>query len=122
MRSIKVQYLELAKEINNSIVGIALDYPRYENSRKCFLYELCYFENIELKIKQREEEILQYDILTGDLTPFFLSLDDQDYKDLEEYLYNDTEYENAKWNDEVNLINAILTVYRNDPKSWSVGE
>lgn len=118
MKSVRIEYLELAPEINNSVIKIALNYPKYDDVRHCYLYELCYFEDIEIKIKQREEELLQYDVLTGDLSPFFLNISEKDYNDLEDYLTNHTEYEDTKLNDEISLLNAVINIYRNDPKSW----
>lgn len=116
MKNIKLTYIELNGQ--NSIVEVSMDYPKYEKSRICYLYELFYIDNIENIIKKQEEELLKYGVINGDLAPFFIMVDDNAYQQLKEYFTDTTEYENCKWNDEVSLLNAILGVYRNDPKNW----
>ncbi len=118
MKSIKITYVQTAKEFKNYLVEISLDYPKFRNSRKCFLYELFYIDAIEDKINQHEEERIQYNISNSKLTPFFIKIDDEVFNELQDYLQLETEYEECRWQDEVSLLNAILGIYRNDPKSW----
>ena len=118
MKNIQITYLNINDIIENSIVSIALDYPNYNLKRECYLYELFYSESLENLIKLREENISQYGYLNGELAPFYLKIDDNTYENLIEYLSNPTEYEDCKWQDDVSLLNAIIGIYRKDPKNW----
>ena len=120
MKHIQITYLNIEKNIENSIISISLDYPNYNSKRECYLYELFYFEALEKIIKTREENISRYGYLNGESTPFYLKVDDSIYRNLIEYLSNSTEYENCKWQDDVSLLSAIIDIYRKDPKSWEV--
>lgn len=118
MKNIKLAYLKFADKLDNCLIEVALDYPKYENIKACYLYELFYFDTLKEKITQREEEIVQYGIINGELAPFYIQIEENIYNQLKEYFKNTTEYEECKWQDDVSLLNAILNVYRQDPKSW----
>jgi len=120
MKNIKITYIKLADELKNCLVEVGLGYPTFEVTKQCYLYELFYFDTLESKITQREEELVQYGIINGDLAPFYIKIEDNIYKQLEDYLSQTTEYEECKWQDDVSLLNAILGVYRQDPKSWDI--
>ena len=54
------------------------------------------------------------------LTDFFERLDEDEYNEINLYLQEKTEYEQAKENDDYSLLQAIIHVYRNNPESWKV--
>lgn len=118
MKNVKISYCEINSDLKNSVMEIALDYPNYKNNKKCYLYELFYFDEIEEKIRERESDIIQYNIINQDYMPFFIKISDECFDEINDYLKSETEYEECKWNDEVSLLQAILHIYRNDPKSW----
>lgn len=120
MKNIRIAYIEVNKPLENSIMEIAIDYPAYKNTRQCYLYELFYFDDLKRLIYNREEEILKFGIYNGDLSPFFMRVQNDLFLEIQEYLINKTEYEEHKFNDELSLFNAIINLYRNDPKTWEL--
>lgn len=119
MKSIKITYFEPNEDNNkNSIMEVALDFPIWKDIKKCYLYELFYFDTVESKIQDYENNNIRYNVFNFDITPFFIKVDDNIYQEMVEYFKNPTEYENCKWNDDCAFLNAVLDIYRNDPKSW----
>lgn len=119
MKTIKVYYEDVAEKIENSIMKVAIDYPDFKYCRYMYLYELYYFDFIKQQMKDDYESYLEYDLTTFEFLPFFLRIDDVTYQDLCCYLESDyTEYEETKWNDEMSLLNAIMSIYRNDVNMW----
>ena len=120
MKNIRIQYLKLEEKLENCLMEVALDYPKYEQTKNCYLYELFYFDTLQQKIIAREEEIVKYGIINGELAPFFIKIEDEIFEQLKEYFSRTTEYEECKWNDDLSLLQAVLSIYRQDPKSWEV--
>lgn len=120
MKNIQITYIQSSEKLENYVVQVSLDYPKYNIYNKCYLYELFYFDTLKEKINEREEQIIQYGIINGELTPFYIKIEDNIYNQLKDYFLQTTEYEECKWQDEVSLLNAILNVYRQDPKSWEI--
>lgn len=120
MKNIRIQYLKLEEKLENCLMEVALDYPKYEQTKNCYLYELFYFDTLQQKIIVREEEIVKYGIINGELAPFFIKIEDEIFEQLKEYFSRTTEYEECKWNDDLSLLHAVLSIYRQDPKSWEV--
>ena len=76
-------------------------------------------DDIILNAKQTEE-LLKYGYINGDLTPFYIKIDDATFEELKEYFNHTTEYEEVLWNNDVSILNAILGIYRKDPKNWEL--
>ena len=55
MKNIRIQYLKLEEKLENCLMEVALDYPKYEQTKNCYLYELFYFDTLQQKIIAREE-------------------------------------------------------------------
>lgn len=107
-------------KLENYLVSISLDYPKFEQNKKCYLYELFYFDEIKNKVNLYEEDRIKYNIINGELSPFYLKISDNTFNQLSEYLLSETEYEENQWQDDVSLLNAILGIYRQDIKNWEV--
>lgn len=120
MKNIQITYLKMEDKLDNYLVSISLDYPKFENKKECYLYELLYFDTLKEKLNQREEEIERYGVINGELSPFYIKIEDEIFEQLKDYFSQTTEYEECKWQDDVSILNAILSIYRKDPKSWEV--
>ena len=122
MKNIQITYLDREDVASkNTIVKISWDYANnYKESKTCYLYELFYIDKLEEIIKNREEELLKYGYINGDLTPFYIKIDDATFEELKEYFNHTTEYEEVLWNNDVSILNAILGIYRKDPKNWEL--
>ena len=122
MKNIQITYLDKEDVVSkNTIVKISWDYTNnYKESKTCYLYELFYIDKLEEIIKNREEELLKYGYINGDLTPFYIKIDDVTFEELKEYFNHTTEYEEVLWNNDVSILNAILGIYRKDPKNWEL--
>lgn len=119
MKSIKISYVDV-NDINwdNSVVEVCLDYPKYVDKRLCYMHELSYFDSIMDKIKEEHEENIRYSIYNYRDVPNFIKINDDVFKELQDYLKEKTEYEECKINDDFSLLSAIMSIYRNDPKCW----
>ena len=122
MKNIQITYLDKEDVVSkNTIVKISWDYANnYKVSKTCYLYELFYIDKLEEIIKNREEELLKYGYINGDLTPFYIKIDDTTFEELKEYFNHTTEYEEVLWNNDISILNAILGIYRKDPKNWEL--
>lgn len=118
MKKIKLQYIELSEKNDNSVIKICTDYPFFKKERNCYLFELYSISKLESLIKIRNEELLVYGIVNNDFVPFFIYVDENIFKEIQDFLKNDTLYETSMWQDEITLLNVIIDFLKKDIKFW----
>ena len=122
MKNMQIIYLNKEDGLaDNTVVSVSWDYANnYKECKECYLYELFYIDNLEKLIKDREEELIRYDYVNKELAPFYIKITDKTLNEIKEYFNHKTEYAEVLWNNDVAILNAILDIYRKDPKSWEV--
>ena len=120
MKKVQVRFIEVNDDIRNSTVAISTVYPKFEDERLLYLYELDYFDTVYKFVTEQREDYDRYDIDEMLYLPTFVKLDEDEYNEINLYLQEKTEYEQAKENDDFSLLQAIIHVYRNNPESWKV--
>lgn len=117
MKTIKISYIEIRDNPDNSLISLSLDYPKFRKIRKCYLYEIKFFPEINEKINVEIEDKIKYS--QNIYSDFYIKISETTLEDLKKYLIQKTDYEEHKFNDSLSLLQALMNVYRNDPKSWS---
>lgn len=120
MKKIQVRFIEVNDDIRNSVVAISTVYPKFENERMLYLYELDYFDTVYNFVTDQREEYKQYDIDSMLYLPVFVKIDKDELNEIKMYLQEKTEYEQVKEHDDYALLQALVHVYRNNPESWKV--
>lgn len=118
MKKIKLEYIELSEKNDNSIIKISTDYPLFKKERICYLFELYSIQNLEDLIESRNEELLIYGIINNNFFPFFISVDENTFEEIQKFLKNETLYEVSKWQDKITLLNVMIDFFKKDIKFW----
>jgi len=120
IRKIQIEYEELNSQTTElTVMSISIDYPSFLSSRKIYLYEIASIESINSKLENylnSEKYLRSLDYLS----PIYLTLNKKEFNELEEYLKEQTIYEEIIFNEDYARLNMAINIYRQDPKFWSV--
>jgi len=120
MKKVQIRFVEVNDDIRNSVVAISTVYPKFESERLLYLYELDYFDTVYKFVTEQREEYGKYDIDVMLYLSTFVKLDDDEYNEINLYLQDKTEYEQAKENDDYALLHALVHLCRNTTEGWEV--
>ena len=101
-----------------SVITLAIDFPKFENKRYLYRYELCdcLMFLSEILIEEALNPKNSYTI--DDF--FLLPISEQEFEDITDFLSEKTVYEEVLFNSEYKILNAIIEQKKKDPKFWEV--
>ena len=117
-KKIYVEYLEIeCIKFENNRMRIAKNYPKYDDYKELYLYELFHHEFLEEKIKnQLSRNFSDYQFYDS----FLIELSDREFQEIKSLFEEESDLEKEKWERDVAMLNLAIHVARNDTKTWEV--
>ena len=118
-KKIKLTYENIDIDtVELSVVLIAVDFPKFENKRKLYRYELS--DCLSFLSDRLSEEVLS-EKNDYEFNKFFLlPVSDTEMCEIADFLSESTVYEDVLFNSEYKMLNAIIEQKKKDPKFWEV--